>query len=486
MRIIIKGLLIVSILFLIFVWSITMADAKDAKNVILMIGDGMGFNADKAGTYWRCGQDNGLIYHQFPRYLGCTTFSITANDYDPKKDKGYQPDVFWKDLTGAKTNFKKTTVTDSAAGSTTINSAKKTKNGRIGTSFDGGKLKMYSEYAAEQGRSIGTVTTVMFCHATPAGVMAHQTSRNLYREISREMILDLPMTVIMGGGHPEYSQGVKINKKPEELDYQYVGGKYIWDLLKQKNGFANATFIDEKGEFNALAEMTPDKNVSRPERVIGVFRSNSASPVDASSDAEGDKLLKKLVKQSELDNIPSLSTMSVGALNVLSRNKKGFFLMIEGGAIDGANHSNKIENMVLEHAGFTKAIDTVCQWVEKYSSWDETLLIITADHETGQLWGADTWTDKNNNKVYDKDDTFNAFNPIVNKGKSIVPNVQYATTGHSNSLVPFFAKGSNVDMIDKRVKGNDKQAAKYWNFSGDYIDNTDITRFMLHASGLIK
>lgn len=160
--------------------------------------------------------------------------------------------------------------------------------------------------------------------------------------------------------------------------------------------------------------------------------------------------------------------------------------MIEGGAIDGANHSNKIENMVLEHAGFTKAIDTVCQWVEKYSSWDETLLIITADHETGQLWGADTWTDKNNNKVYDKDDTFNAFNPIVNKGKSIVPNVQYATTGHSNSLVPFFAKGSNVDMIDKRVKGNDKQAAKYWNFSGDYIDNTDITRFMLHASGLIK
>ena len=82
--------------------------------------------------------------------------------------------------------------------------------------------------------------------------------------------------------------------------------------------------------------------------------------------------------------------MSKAAINCLDKNPKGFYLMIEGGAVDWANHANQPARMVEEQIDFVEAVEAVAGWVETHGGWDETLLILTADHECGLLWGPES------------------------------------------------------------------------------------------------
>ena len=191
------------------------------------------------------------------------------------------------------------------------------------------------------------------------------------------------------------------------------------------------------------------------------------------------ELLDSDYKKTDWNELPTLSTLSLAALNVLNHeNDKGFVMMIEGGAIDYANHGQNPSKSVLEHTGFSKAIDSVIQWIEKNSSWDETLLIITADHETGQIWGPQSYNDDNSNDVFDEGDQFNDFNQVVNNGRGKVPGVQYGSKGHTNALVPIWAKGPGASRFNELTRGTDEKAAKMWNFSGKFVDNTDIFNVM--------
>ena len=92
-------------------------------------------------------------------------------------------------------------------------------------------------------------------------------------------------------------------------------------------------------------------------------------------------------------NVPDLATMTKGALNVLDANRKGFFLMVEGGAVDWASHANQPGRIIEEQVDFNEAVTAVCRWVRRNSSWDETLVIVTGDHETGYLWGPGSGAD---------------------------------------------------------------------------------------------
>lgn len=470
-----------------FVTSALSADEPaPAKNVILMIGDGMGFNADLAGTYWRFGDADAQTHHQFPKHLGCSTFSITQRDFDPAKTKGYDPDVFWTDLSGAQKGTDSTSVTDSAASGTAINTGSKTLNGRIGMNFKAEPLKTFGQTAAEAGRSVGIVTTVGLPDATPGAVMGHFPSRNRWIGISSEMFLEQPTTVVIGCGHPEFNNGNKFDRPADQLEYRAVGGKYVWRALKKNDGFADALFIEDRADFDKIAAAFPGSGAKLPKRLIGVPKSGELPPIDGFDDAAGEKLFEGNFGGTDRDAVPTLSAMSVAALNVLAQNDKGFYLMIEGGAIDHANHGNDISQMVLHHASFAKAIDAVCGWVDQFSGWDETVIIITADHETGQIWGPNAYDDQNKDGNFNSGDVTNGFTPVVNRGKSRVPSVQYGTGGHTNSLVPVWIKGARAERIDDFVRGNDAKAGEIWKFSGDFIDNTDITPFMKAASGLEK
>ncbi len=86
--------------------------------------------------------------------------------------------------------------------------------------------------------------------------------------------------------------------------------------------------------------------------------------------------------------------MTKAALNVLDDDPNGFFIMIEGGAVDWAAHANQSGRLIEEMNDFNKSIEAVIRWIDTNSNWNETLVIITADHETGHLTGPGSGSDK--------------------------------------------------------------------------------------------
>ncbi|MCL2305856.1 MAG: alkaline phosphatase, partial [Planctomycetaceae bacterium] len=448
-------------------------DSPKAKNVIILIGDGMGFGSDLAGTYYRYGEAGKQSYHSFPVHVACTTYAqAKAGQPIPADCKGYDPEAFWASLTGGTQDTEFTCVTDSAASSTAIHSGVKTLNGRIGVDDQNNPVELVSEIAYKTGRKVGSVTTVPIGHATPAGFCAHVVLRGDMDEIFLQMSdTNSLLTVVMGAGHPFYVNGRERNEDANETEatrksrFLAVGGKATWEKMEggTRNGF---TVIDTKKQFEALASGT-----ALPEKVIGIARSwGNVPPIDAflNDIPATQKLFESTYPKTEVDELPDLTTMSLGAINLLTQNNdRGFILMIEGGAIDWANHGRYIKQSVLEHTGFSKAIDAVIQWVETKSSWDETLVIVTADHETGQLWGPGTYRDENGNGVWDhSEDVFNGFQPIENLGRGNVPNVQYGTGGHTTGLVPLYAKGPGAELFLKHISPDISYADSRSSFPG--------------------
>ncbi len=162
--------------------------------------------------------------------------------------------------------------------------------------------------------------------------------------------------------------------------------------------------------------------------------------------------------------VPDLATMTKGAMNVLEEDEDGFFLMIEGGAVDWAGHANQTGRMIEEQADFNKAVDAVVAWVQKHSDWEETLLIVTGDHETGNLWGPGSGIV---NGVAN-------YTSVVNNGKGNVPGVKWNSGGHTNQLIPLFAKGTAANLLKTYVRTSDP-------VRGAYIDNTDMADLLFRA-----
>ena len=161
-------------------------------------------------------------------------------------------------------------------------------------------------------------------------------------------------------------------------------------------------------------------------------------------------------------NVPTLATMTKGALNVLDNDKDGLFLMVEGGAVDWAGHANQKGRIIEEQEDFNAAVEAVVCWVNKKSNWNETLVIVTGDHETGYLTGPGSgqlpagplWT------------------PLVNGGKGIMPGMQFNSGDHTNSLIPIFAKGRGSSKLKAAATGIDPMR-------GAYCDNTDIAKAVI-------
>ncbi|NPV47049.1 MAG: alkaline phosphatase, partial [Armatimonadetes bacterium] len=144
------------------------------------------------------------------------------------------------------------------------------------------------------------------------------------------------------------------------------------------------------------------------------------------------------------------------ALRVLGADPDGLFLMVEGGAVDWAAHSNYAGRMIEEQMDFGDAVAAVVRWVERHSSWDETLLIVTADHETGCLTGPGSGPE---------------WKPLVGKGKGQIPGLEWHSGGHTNSLVPVFARGAGAHLLRRAADQQDP-------VRGPYVDNTEIAAVM--------
>jgi alkaline phosphatase len=401
------------------------------KNVILMISDGWGYNQIAATNYYS-GSTASYQGSDFVKYGMKTNSANNPAGYDPAQAwVGGNPNKSY--LSGG--------ATDSASAITAMLTGVKNYDGQVNWSTSGQKLTSFAESYKAAGKAAGAVTTVEWSHATPAGVYAHNSNRNNYSAIANEGVYG-NMDVIMGAGNPDYDN----NGNPSSKNAQYVGGSATWNNLKNNN-IAGVTHIQNRSEFQALA--TGDT----PDRVIGTFKAYETAQAYRSGDTQ-------TVHPETLNaGVPTLAEMSLGALNVLDNNANGFFVMIEGGAVDWANHSNQKGRLIEEQQGFNAAVDSVIDYINTKSSWEDTLLIVTGDHETGLLLGPNGETD------------------IVDNGSGIMPGMSFYSGGHSNSLIPLFAKGSGSELFAQYATGVDP-------VHGSYIDNTDIYKVMNQATAV--
>jgi len=410
---------------------------RPPKNVIILIADGGGFNHFKSADYYKCGRTPCQVYKNFPIRLAMSTYPVGG---------AYNPGAAWAGF-----DYVKKSCTDSAAAATAMAAGVKTYNEAIGVDVNRVAVLNILERAEQLGKTTGVVTSVPFCHATPAGFVAHNRSRDNYTQIAADMINKSAADVVMGCGHPLYNADGRPVNAP---DYKYVD-KIVWnDLTKgSAGGDADAdgiadpwTLVETRGQFQSLAAGPT------PKRIFGVPQVFETLQEKRSGNANAATYEVPLTQ-----SVPTLEEMTLAALNVLDDDREGFFLMIEGGAVDWAAHDNLSSRLVEEMLDFNKAVEVVCRWVDKNSSWNETLVIVTADHETGYLTGPGSGQQ-----------TMGAvWNEPVNNGIGKLPAMEWHSTGHTNSLVPFFAKGPRAQLFKDAIVGYDP-------VRGPYIDNTDI------------
>ena len=219
--------------------------------------------------------------------------------------------------------------TDSAAAATALATGKKTNNKFLSVDVNKKKLKTLPEILYEKGFLSGLVSTSSITHATPAAFYAHIDSRYKEEEIANQLIAS-SISIALGGG------------------------KEFFDNERLKK---NSLYISDKESLEEL-----DLSVSR--RVIGLF------------DKDGIERSPEKPTQQEMTNV------ALNFLKTKTNNCKGFFLMSEGSQIDWAAHDNDAKKMITEFEDFDKTIRLAMEYVGKNK---DTLLIITADHETGGL-----------------------------------------------------------------------------------------------------
>ncbi|NPV46579.1 MAG: DUF1501 domain-containing protein [Armatimonadetes bacterium] len=408
--------------------------ASQPKNVVILIGDGMGFNHVAAGAYWMYGCGHSLVYERFAQRLAMATWS--ANN-----PAGYDPAQAWTVF-----NYVMSGATDSASAATAMSTGVKNYDGTIGVDINYQPLVHLMQRAELLGKATGVVTSVEFSHATPAGFVAHNKSRNNYTQIALEMIRDSACDVVMGCGHPEFDNDAQPRPTPK---YSYIGAD-TWDILVNGVPCADANGDGVQDPWVLVEDVRDFRRLMygrAPERVCGVPKVYTTLQQSRSGDAYADPYVVPLNP-----DLPTLAEMSLGALNVLDADEDGFVLMIEGGAIDWAAHGNQPGRLIEEQVDFNHAVEAVCRYLQRRGLWKETLVIVTGDHETGYLTGPGSDPD---------------WTPIINNGPRRLPGMEFHSGDHTNSLVPFYAEGPGAAMFAAKATGWDP-------VHGAYLDNTEI------------
>lgn len=322
----------------------------DVKNIILMIGDGMGENI-------------------------ITNAEIVKGDKLAMSGMDTKCYVTTDSLSG---------TTDSAAASTAMSCGVKTKNQKIGVDENNQPLETMVEFAKARGLKTGLVATQIIPHATPAGMVAHVEFRDVFAVILKQMI-KAGVDVLYGGGS-EYTGTTKMIKRMENAGY---------------------TYITTPEELYAGGFETP---------VVGSFYWNGMYA----------------------GNLPSLTDMTASALELLEGDE-GFFLMVEESYIDITEADLDMEGTIKEMQVFDKCIDYVLSWAEDHPG---TLVIVTADHETGGVIVPEDRKPENVN------------NDCFTSGGE-----------HTSTNVALFASGARASEL----------------FSEELIDNTDVAKIMRKA-----
>ncbi|NNM22208.1 MAG: alkaline phosphatase [Flavobacteriaceae bacterium] len=315
----------------------TRQSREKPKNIILLIGDGMGLSQVSSSEFFK---EEPSHFEEFP-VIGLI-----------------------------KTSASDMLITDSAAGATAFASGIKTYNGAIGMAPDYSEVETIVEQLSGRGYSSGVIATSSIVHATPASFYAHSRSRSLYEDIAADLV-DSEIDFFAGGGLAFFQQ------RSDSID--------MISRLKER-GFTINT--------ESLTPTRADKQ--------GYLLASDGMPKMV--DGRGDFL-------------PQATQL---ALDQLSKNNWGFILIVEGSQIDWGGHANDAEYLIGELLDFDKTVGLALAFARKNK---ETLVIVTADHETGGFTLAPTSNDYN----------------------SIQPS--FSTGGHSATWIPVFAYGPGAELF---------------------------------------
>ncbi|MGR5144332.1 alkaline phosphatase [Photobacterium sp. DNB23_23_1] len=451
-----------------------------AKNVILMISDGASDGAWDIASFYEHGELANKVapYNAMEHRYAMTTYPLNTNstpaedctDEALEPEYTYDPEKAWDDTRvddeNARRMFKgyehlNDGWTDSAAAGTALATGTKSYNQAISVNNCGEPLKLITEYAKEAGMSTGVVSSVNINHATLAVFGTTNTSRYENHELAYDMLTRGHLDLIMGTGHPHYDNNGDRRSSPtystiSEEDWEDVLAGKIYP----KGSNLPWSFMDSFNEFTALAndyasaELMEGPLLAMPRTGSTMQQSRSKSGCNDASEAFGCELNQ---------NMPSLKMMTQGALNYLSQNENGFFVMVEGGAVDWAAHANDTARIIEEQIDFNDSVSAVIEWVEANSSWDETLLIVTTDHGNSYVLG-------------DNSD-IEAYAAVENAGAFSTPEVKYFSGDHTTELVRLYAKGAGAALFKDYFDGHDPYYAEMYRndgATGDYFDNTNV------------
>lgn len=310
------------------------------------------------------------------KYGGPTAWSMPPSDSYLKGD--------WKALPHP--------WTDSAASATSLNTGAKTFNGSINIAPDGSPCVPLAREMQAEGFSVGIVTSVPISHATPACVYANNVGRYDYQDITRDL-LGLPSTnhrkplsgvdVLLGCGWREMMKDDRAN---QGNNYE-PGRKYIansdWKALKAGDKYLVVERTKGRDGIDVINEAA-DQAIKNNQRLFGFFGVKAGRLPYQTADGNynptrGNSEVDRYSKADISEN-PTLAEMTSAALRVLETNERGFYLMVEAGDVDKANHQNNIDNAIGAVFSGDDAFKAIVEWVEKNSNWEETQLIVTADH----------------------------------------------------------------------------------------------------------
>lgn len=358
-------------------------DDPQVKNVIYLIGDGMGFGAV---TSLLLAEDSVTGFEQAP-VIGLNE-TCSANNY----------------------------VTDSPAGGTALAAGVRTKNGYCGLDPEGNRLTTILHKAQAMGKKTGIVVNTTLTEATPAAFYAGVTSRRMTYEIAEQFTVS-GVDVAIGSGLDHFIS------RPDSLDL-------------------TATLIDNGYDvylnWSAVLNTPSDKFIGILP-MADVHRQESGRKEAGAAAGHEVCLAARLASASEGAGASDLSEPTVylqkasaKALETLSRdNDNGYFLMIESALIDGYGHNNDSEGMIAEMKEFDALLRQLVAYVDQHP---ETLLVVTADHETGG-----TWLNYTGYEV----------------GGSSPVAMSYSTRGHSGVVVPIFAYGEGAEAFAGVMKNTD-------------------------------
>ena len=275
-------------------------------------------------------------------------------------------------------------ITDSGSGGTSLATGYKTRYHAVGVDEDGNKLKSLVDYAKEAGKSAGVAVTCRLWDATPCDFLSHNIDRDNEQELIAEMA-NSPVDYVFGGGAKFFTNrkdGRNIFKELEKKGYKVFTSRKDLETISKEKG-------------NSKVYCVP-------------FEVDTPLP-----DERGDLLARA----------------SIAGMNLLNQNKNGFFMMVEGSQLDDYGHFNQLDMLMKETLDFDQTFGSIIKWAAEDG---ETLVVVTADHETGGMTvlGGD-----------------------YKEGRV---EVNFSTKNHSGTMVPVYAFGPGSE-----------------NFSG-FMDNTDI------------